>query len=914
MSSIEVMILEKSGLFAFENSISTDISTAHVVPLSLLQDYLMGMFPSHFQELLHMYNSLEGFLKTAARDIVREGLVGSWQLWNYEVMTTKNYYLDKRHEHDCFSNLTWNHLEEHSLLFIFYIKEDKRRYEAERASMNKKIRRRQEASENGFHNNQDPIATNELHYQNTITSEVLGLCHSLTPTQKAMDSIRHLRKKIQNMLNQVWPGMNYQVVIFGSSANSLALTNADVDFCIVVPEAKYEQDLYQHRNKLSKIPKSVYNMFFLASRLRGIGMRDVEAIGHASVPICKFVDPQTGLNCDINANNILGIENTRMIQRYCDLDSRIRPLIFAIKQFVKQKDINNPRGGTLSSYAYVIMVLHFLMSALEHPVIPSLQRLQASCTSRDCNFKSFKPIPVLHDHHIINCDARYHDCVQIQGVGEYSLQIKGSTSVWHGRNTDSIAKLLQLFFQYYSIPQSFCMSIVSSDGGLIRSDELYPDKSPFTIQDPFINSKNIARSCTVIGASIILQEFQRATELLSEGGHSFVKICDPSLNLNRPIDTESMEFRFQRKNDRKVTTRQDKFVGYLDREKKTQTLLEAKQVIDVWTGSESELEAAHADEWYISQPVVWENNSPIKIERPVKRENQQSSSSSNEGRSQNQATASSSSAEPRSSESTGTAKDISPILQLVKTIMALQPKSENELETFSTRPCTDMDKLLNDSVVSTIQPKDLCYLIAQLNFLGDAVAGNVLTNAAIGQQPQQQQRRSETDNPTQAAYLKQLQHALETIGISEDDDDSYNMNGTDSDLENDDEEEVNINYIVDNVPDCLDSYEIYDLFQWYGSVVNIEYMENPRPSWCVRLIMKYKNVKLLPVNPEFEGFFVRLYLIELCNLFEWVLKTIVSSACRSRGGCNDYNGVTFPAPYASTEVSASTFAAAGRSM
>lgn len=87
-------------------------------------------------------------------------------------------------------------------------------------------------------------------------------------------------------------------------------------------------------------------------------MRDVEAIGHASVPICKFVDPQTGLNCDINANNILGIENTRMIQRYCDLDSRIRPLIFAIKQFVKQKDINN---RTLFYYIHVpLFTLTFL--------------------------------------------------------------------------------------------------------------------------------------------------------------------------------------------------------------------------------------------------------------------------------------------------------------------------------------------------------------------------------------------------------------------------------------------------------------------------------------------------------------------------------------------------------------------------
>jgi DNA polymerase sigma len=119
------------------------------------------------------------------------------------------------------------------------------------------------------------------------------------------------------------------------------LHNADVDFCIVVPEAKHEEDLRHYRNRLSKQPRSIYNMFFLAARLREMGMRNVEAIGHASVPICKFIDSHTGLECDINTHNILGIENTKMIQTYCEMDARIRPLVFAVKQFVKQKKINN---------------------------------------------------------------------------------------------------------------------------------------------------------------------------------------------------------------------------------------------------------------------------------------------------------------------------------------------------------------------------------------------------------------------------------------------------------------------------------------------------------------------------------------------------------------------------------------------
>lgn len=133
----------------------------------------------------------------------------------------------------------------------------------------------------------------------------------------------------------------YLYYLSSSSANSLALHDADVDFCIVLPEARYEQDLRQFKNRLSKQPKSIYNMFFLAARLREMGMKNVEAINSASVPICKFVDGYSGLECDINAHNILGIENTKMIQKYCELDARIRPLIFAVKQFVKQKQINN---------------------------------------------------------------------------------------------------------------------------------------------------------------------------------------------------------------------------------------------------------------------------------------------------------------------------------------------------------------------------------------------------------------------------------------------------------------------------------------------------------------------------------------------------------------------------------------------
>lgn len=121
----------------------------------------------------------------------------------------------------------------------------------------------------------------------------------------------------------------------------MCFSDADLDLCIVVPKTSYEQDLKIYKNRLSRQSKSVYNMYFLCGRLKEIGMTNVEPIGNATVPICKFVDPETGFRCDINANNVLGIENTRLIGVYADLDKRVRPLITAIKHFVKQKDINS---------------------------------------------------------------------------------------------------------------------------------------------------------------------------------------------------------------------------------------------------------------------------------------------------------------------------------------------------------------------------------------------------------------------------------------------------------------------------------------------------------------------------------------------------------------------------------------------
>lgn len=502
----------------------------------------------------------------------------------------------------------------------------------------------------------------------------------------------------------------------------------------------------------------------------------------------------------------------------------------------------------MSSYAYVIMVLHFLMSALPDPVIPSLQKLETKCLSRTCNYKISKSVSLLQDHQIIKCDARYHDCVQIRNSTEYDLPIKGSTTVWEGKNTDSISTLLKGFFQYYSIPINFTLSIITPDGVIFRPEELFHTKSPFIIQDPFITTKNIARSCTIVGATIILQEFQRASRLLNESSHRFSEICDPTSNLLRPVDTECMEYRFQQRQQPSRSTRiskQDKVVGYLnDKVEKVYGKVETSQTIDLLTESDSETEIIHSSDFItpftFEQPLIakpldrissFKKEKPALVNTPTRRE-QPSSSSTGDWN------------PPDSS-------NISSIIDLVKKLMVLQPQLENNasFDSYTSKPCTDMSKLLEEPLMKSILPKDICYLIAQLNFLGDAIADKIVSNSAV------KQVKPFSDQEAGLLYVKQLQEMMNSVDLSEEEDDISDVllhaGSSESDIDYDDEEEVRINYYVHDMPEQIESYEVYNLLGWYGRVIKIEFIDKKRQTWKAEMVLKYKNIRLLPAKPDF---------------------------------------------------------------
>jgi DNA polymerase sigma len=71
------------------------------------------------------------------------------------------------------------------------------------------------------------------------------------------------------------------------------------------------------------------------------GMKDVICVSTAKVPIVKIWDPELRLACDMNVNNTLALENTRMIKTYVEIDSRVRQLAMIIKHWTKRRILND---------------------------------------------------------------------------------------------------------------------------------------------------------------------------------------------------------------------------------------------------------------------------------------------------------------------------------------------------------------------------------------------------------------------------------------------------------------------------------------------------------------------------------------------------------------------------------------------
>ncbi|KAL8824661.1 MAG: hypothetical protein Q9170_008085 [Blastenia crenularia] len=309
-----------------------------------------------------------------------------------------------------------------------------------------------------------------------LSGDMRELYDRILPTEDSDERRFRFVQKLELILNQKWPGNDIRVHVFGSSGNMLCTNESDVDICITTPMKMLEKVCH------------------LAALLAEHGMERVVCVNHAKVPIVKIWDPELELACDMNVNNTLALENTRMIKTYVDIDERVRPLAMIIKYWTRKRILNDAAlGGTLSSYTWICMILNFLQTR-NPPVLPCLhKRPHQRLPGPDGKLSAFAD-----------------DLDSLRGFGH--------------KNKETLGELLFHFFRRYAYEIDYEKNVISVREGQLISKEAKKwhlmQNNRLCIEEPFNIERNLGNTADDISFRGLHLEIRRAFGLVSEAKFS----------------------------------------------------------------------------------------------------------------------------------------------------------------------------------------------------------------------------------------------------------------------------------------------------------------------------------------------------------------------------------------------------------
>ncbi|KAG1360565.1 UTP:RNA uridylyltransferase 1 [Cocos nucifera] len=320
----------------------------------------------------------------------------------------------------------------------------------------------------------------------TLSPCFLSVYESLIPVKEEKAKQNELLQSLQKSVDKEWP--NAQLHLYGSCANTFGFSNSDIDICLAIDDSNMS------RNEM---------LLKVAEILQSDNLQNVQALTNARVPIVKMMDPKTGISCDICINNHFAMANTKLLKDYAQIDDRLHQLAFIVKHWARSRAINETYRGTLSSYAYVLMCIHFLQ--LRKPaILPCLQEMEAT--------------------YVLTVDdtecAYFDQVVKLKNFG--------------AQNKESITELLWAFFHYWAYHHDYTSDVISVRTGSIISKKLKDwtrrvgnDRHLICIEDPFETSHDLGRIVDKHSIKILREEFERAADILQYDSNPSVTLFKP---------------------------------------------------------------------------------------------------------------------------------------------------------------------------------------------------------------------------------------------------------------------------------------------------------------------------------------------------------------------------------------------------
>ncbi|CAM4982835.1 unnamed protein product [Rotaria socialis] len=143
-------------------------------------------------------------------------------------------------------------------------------------------------------------------------------------TRESIKTHENIINYLEIEFRKMYPSCRMQG--YGSFYNGFDFHQSDLDVCVLLELNKHETNIQVLKN-LAQSVKLNKKMF-----------KNVVPILTARIPIIKAKYSQSGTEIDISLNNILPLENTRLLKTYSNIDPRVRELGVMVKYFAKLRD------------------------------------------------------------------------------------------------------------------------------------------------------------------------------------------------------------------------------------------------------------------------------------------------------------------------------------------------------------------------------------------------------------------------------------------------------------------------------------------------------------------------------------------------------------------------------------------------
>ncbi|XP_041104395.1 terminal nucleotidyltransferase 4A [Polyodon spathula] len=177
---------------------------------------------------------------------------------------------------------------------------------------------------------------------NGLHEEIIDFYNFMSPRPQEAAMREDVVRRIETVIKDLWPTADVQ--IFGSFSTGLYLPTSDIDLVVF---GKWERPPLQ----------------LLEQALRKHNVAEpysIKVLDKATVPIIKLTDQETEVKVDISFNVETGVKAAQFIKGYIQKYTILPYLIFVLKQFLLQRDLNEVFTGGISSYSLILMVISFL--------------------------------------------------------------------------------------------------------------------------------------------------------------------------------------------------------------------------------------------------------------------------------------------------------------------------------------------------------------------------------------------------------------------------------------------------------------------------------------------------------------------------------------------------------------------------